>query len=75
MLYKHKISILYLKLEILYFIKNSYQSIQNVDSEDLNGLTIDQLLQHVISTGALGLSEEFKFIRSQSVTSSYEAFK
>ncbi len=46
-----------------------------MEPDDANGLSIDQLLEHVISTGAQGLSEEFKVIRSQPIMSSYEAFK
>lgn len=41
----------------------------------MNVFTIDQLLQHVISMGASGLSEEFKIIRTQPIMSSYDAFK
>lgn len=53
----------------------SYESIQNIDPDNSNGLAIEQLLQHLITTGAVGLSEEFKVIRAQPILSSYDSFK
>jgi len=49
----------------------SYQSIQNFDE---NGMSADELVQHVISIQAYGLSEEFKEIRNQPI-SSIDVFK
>jgi tyrosine-protein phosphatase non-receptor type 9 len=62
-----------IKIDPLPF-NNFNESIQDVNITDAI-FTIDELLDHVISTGASGLSEEFKNIRSQPIENSFEAFK
>ncbi|CAF0720499.1 unnamed protein product [Brachionus calyciflorus] len=62
------------KIEPIPFV-NYFQSIQNVDLNDKDGFSIDELVDHVINTGAYGLSDEFKLIRNQPITSSFDAFK
>lgn len=50
-----------------------YQSIQSFECP--SWLTVSQLINHVASIGAYGLSEEFKNIRAQPLHSSYDCFK
>lgn len=53
--------------------KDYYESIQTFESP--YWLSISELINHVASVGAYGLSEEFKNIRAQPIYSSYDSFK
>ena len=57
------------------FFMQSYESIQNVEISKDPGMTIEQLVEHVLTTGAYGLSDEFKNIRSQPIFSTFDSFK
>lgn len=52
-----------------------YESIQINDSSFTNWMATDQLIAHIASIGAYGLSEEFKNIRSQPLYSTFNHFK
>ncbi|RMZ94997.1 tyrosine- phosphatase non-receptor type 9 [Brachionus plicatilis] len=62
------------KIEPIPFV-DYYQSLQNVDPADKSVFTIDELVNHVISAGAYGLSDEFRIIRNLPINSSIDAFK